>query len=389
MSADLLDTAAQLWPGAEIVPAGVARDGRPVRARYAVVSRNSTPTVLVPVESSSAAGASLRRISTASTWWESTSRVVASTAVRAMPGLLRNRVEIRGGEDGLAEHLSEILGTPINFSLTIGSARVNRKPVLQVFDADGRCRAFVKVGWSDHTCDDVLAEGRALATLSTREFRYVVPPPLLARTTWRGHPVLVSGPLDPSAWQRRRNSWTPPHLAMEELASGFGCGESPLTDSLWWRRQWESVGRLDDPVDRSRLGRAMERVADLAGHRPLAWGAWHGDWTPWNMAVQGDQVLLWDWERFEIGVPTGLDQLHYVVNALNTGAPASAEAVLWALNLASYVDRSIGGRPHVQSLLYLVAVLGRYLSLVHAPGGEHIAPRAAQTLIALERLTQV
>ena len=63
--------------------------------------------------------------------------MAAGAAVRAVPGLLRQRVEIRGGHDGLAEHLSEVLGTRVSFSISIGTARVNRKPVLQVFDEDG------------------------------------------------------------------------------------------------------------------------------------------------------------------------------------------------------------------------------------------------------------
>ncbi|GAA1510109.1 hypothetical protein [Nocardioides humi] len=388
MSADLLETAAELWPGADVVPAGTAGDGRPVRARYAVVSRGSTPTVLVPVDSSVAAGASLRRISTASSWWDSTARVAAGAAVRAVPGLLRHRVEVRGGDDGLAEHLSSVLGTPVSFSITIGTARVNRKPVLQVFDEQGRCRAFAKVGWSDHTCADVAAEGRALAAVTSQEYRYVVPPPLIARTSWRGRPVLLAGPLAPSPWQRHRSSWTPPVAAMDELAGSFSIPDGPLAESAWWRQQWQVAGSLADPVSRGRLGRAMERVAAITGSRPLSWGAWHGDWTPWNMAVSGERVLLWDWERFETGVPTGLDPLHYVVNALNAGFPSSPEGVLRALAFASYPDRSLGGEPHVRSLLYLVAILTRYLSLVEAPGGEHISPRATLSLIALERLLE-
>jgi len=386
MSAALLETVSQLWPGADVVPAGTVRDGRPVRAQYAVVHRGSTPTVLVPLESPVAAGASLRRISTASTLWDSACRVAAGVAVRALPALLRHRVEVRGGDDGLAEHLSAVLGTPVSFSVSIGTARVNRKPVLQVFDARGRCRAFVKVGWSDHTCADVDAEARALALVAPRAYEHLVPPPLLARTAWRGRPVLVTGPLQPPPWQRHRSSWTPPSAAMDELCASFATPEAPLADSPWWRRQWQAAGGLSDPLLRGRLGRAMERVAEVTGRRPLAWGAWHGDWTPWNMAVAGDRVLLWDWERFETGVPAGLDQLHYVVNALNAGGPASPEGILWALTFTAHPDRSLGGEPHVRSLLYLVAILTRYLTLAEVPGGEHIAPRARQALVALERL---
>lgn len=387
MDMELLETAVQLWPGAEVVPAGRVADERPVRARYAVISRAHVPTVLVPVESAAAAGASLRRFSTASTWWDSTARAAAGAAVRAAPRLLRHRVEIRGGDDSLADHLSTVLGTEVTFSITIGTARVNRKPVLQVFDDAGRCRAFAKVGWSDSTVSDVLAEGAALARIGDVGFQHVVPPDLLARTTWRGRPVLVTGPLEPSAWARHRRAWDPPKVAMAELDDWFCEGERELVDSDWWCQRWEMAGEVGDPVSRSRLERAMEQVSVVAGERPVRFGAWHGDWTPWNMASAGSGVLLWDWERFATGVPSGLDPLHYVVNVLNAGAPVTADGIVWALALAAHEDRSLGGRPHVLSLLYLVEILARYLRLTHSPGGEHISARAMHTLVALERLT--
>ena len=176
---------------------------------------------------------------------------------------------------------------------------------------------------------------------------------------------------------------------MEELRSSFAAPPAPLAESRWWRRQWQAAGALTDPVVRGRLGRAMEHVAAITGGRDLSWGAWHGDWTPWNMALAGDRVLLWDWERFETGVPAGLDPLHYVVNALNPGGASTPEAILWALTFAAHPDRSLGGEPHVHSLLYLVAILTRYLGLADVPGGEHIAPRARHMLLALERLTEV
>lgn len=386
MNADLIDAAAELWPGAEVVAAGTTCDARPVRARYAVVSRGRTPTVLVPMESSTAAGASLRRVSAASSWWDSTSRAAASAAVRVAPGLLRNRVEIRGGEAGLGDHLSAVLGTPVTFSITIGTARVNRKPVLQVFDEQGECRAFVKVGWSPNTCVDVAAEGRALALVTCHDYRYVVPPALLARTSWQGRPVLVTAPLAPSAWARHHRPGAPPEAAMDELALRFGSRIGRLADSAWWHRQWEVVGELPGPVERGRFGRALEQVAHVCGRRPLRWGAWHGDWTPWNMAHSGEEVLLWDWERFEMDVPLGLDRVHYFVQAF-PGGPSSAEGTLRALARAAYPDHGFGGAPHLQSLLYLVAILTRYLRLAGGPGGEHISRRAAQTLLALERLS--
>lgn len=43
----------------------------------------------------------------------------------------------------------------------------------------------------------------------------------------------------------------------------------------------------------------------------LELGAWHGDWTPWNMAYDGAVLSVWDWERYQAGVPAGYDALHW------------------------------------------------------------------------------
>jgi hypothetical protein len=73
----------------------------------------------------------------------------------------------------------------------------------------------------------------------------------------------------------------------------------------------------------------------LAGQqtRLLRTGAWHGDWNPGNCTIVGDEVLVWDWERYDPEVPAGFDALHlHLQSALDAGtAPrAAAEGTLAA-----------------------------------------------------------
>ncbi len=387
MTQDLLITAQEMWPGSELVDARESRDDRPVRARYAVVPRASTPHALVPLDPPGAAAASLRRLSSASTFWDASTRLSAAAVARAWPRILRDRVEIRGGDPGLADYLAQLLGEPVTFSISIGTARVNRKPVLQVFDEQGQCRAFAKVAWSETTKSDVRAEGRALASLGDRKFRSLEPPALLARGSWGERPVLVTTALRPPAWTWSNRRLVPPVEAMEELASAFAVPDCTLAAAPWWERQWRTVGSLADQLLRGRMGRALDRVGSIAQGRVLAWGAWHGDWTPWNMARSRNGVLLWDWERFEIGVPRGLDPLHYVVNATAVeNGPTPPDAVIAALASATRSDLAPHSEEHLLSLLYLVAITTRYVSLSEAEGGRHIAARGLQMLDALEQL---
>ncbi|MFZ2502953.1 MAG: hypothetical protein WAW88_09810, partial [Nocardioides sp.] len=70
-------------------------------------------------------------------------------------------------------------------------------------------------------------------------------------------------------------------------------------------------------VAHPRLDDLRRRLLALAGETPVPTGAAHGDWTPWNMAWRGspdgpDGVLeVWDWERFALNVPQGLDLVHF------------------------------------------------------------------------------
>ena len=56
---------------------------------------------------------------------------------------------------------------------------------------------------------------------------------------------------------------------------------------------------------------AVEVITDRAGDRTVEIAAWHGDWTPWNLAWDGGRLYAIDWEHFG-RAPLGFDILHYV-----------------------------------------------------------------------------
>jgi hypothetical protein len=82
-------------------------------------------------------------------------------------------------------------------------------------------------------------------------------------------------------------------------------------------------------------------VAAAEPGEQLELGAWHGDWTPWNMAYDGAVLSVWDWERYQADVPAGYDALHWAsqdvimsrretpkdaIESLLTAAPGLLEA---------------------------------------------------------------
>lgn len=373
--ASLAQTLHSLWPGLEWEVVRSSRRDPSAHTELVAFPGLARQRLLLPA-SPRAAGAALRRFSAAAGKAQVSARVAAGAALRyGGESLLRDRVRLHGSGETILEHLAEVLGRDrVQVSLSLGPPRVNRKPVLQVFDEHGRSLAFAKVGSSSASAAVVADEARALATLESRTFRTLRAPRVLGIHTWRGMPVLVQEDLAVSASSLLRGTGATPARAMNELTDAFPSAGLPLTESPWWHECRQRAGRARDHDHRDRLLAAMDTVAQRWPH-PVALSAWHGDWTPWNCADSSGRVLVWDWERFETGVPTGMDAVHYAVNAA-TGDGTSAAAVVAAVR-ASAPDPVTGA-------LYLVAVSARYLAMTGEEHGALARPRAEHTLRALE-----
>ncbi|WP_405087080.1 hypothetical protein [Microbispora sp. NBC_01389] len=240
----------------ELFPAGGERDGdRPA----GVTARTVLPHRLVP-----------RRV-VPRAWWHA-----------ALGRGLRT-----GGASGTIEtHLSEVLGRRVRVVVHVRPARrANRKPVLEAYDSSGLV-AFVKIGASERARALVRHEGEVLRGLADRALKVVAPPTVLHQGVWRGLEVLALSPLPVTS---RR---VPPGLLASAVREIAALGPRTGTGTAGPRHQDGPPG--DPHADRDRTA------------------AWHGDFTAWNTAAGPDgRLLVWDWERFAVGVPVGFDALHH------------------------------------------------------------------------------
>jgi hypothetical protein len=385
----LVETVQSLWPGA-VAAAGPAPSHRDGIAEFAVVPHLRSPRLLVPAHDARAAARALWRFNAATSARETWGRTALAAAVRvAGPLPFRDRIVVHGSADGsLAEHLSELFGERVSFSLGIGTARVNRKPVLQLFGEHGGSLAFAKVGDSAQARADVRAEAASLEILAGRPWRTLSTPRLLHHATWSGMDVLAMSTLPTSPWHRPGHQWQLPSPSMAELADAFAEEARPLHALPWIERQRTIAAGLADARLAEEHVAAVDDAVDRSGDLVWEVGAWHGDWTPWNMARHGHRVQLWDWERFERGVPRGLDPFHYCVNAVTRRDGTSPETIIRGLELAGASRHERGTRTHQLAALYLLAAAGRYLPLTAAAAGQHIAGRARATLDALRLWTR-
>ncbi len=212
--------------------------------------------------------------------------------------------------------------------------------MLQVFDARGRSLAFVKIGGTEVTEALVRAEAASLQRLAEADLPAELEVPrLLHLGTWEGATVLAMTALDTSFLQRPRRQFDVPVSEMDRFHAAFAEEARPLVDSPLWDQMVSAQQSLGTSEVRERLGEALERLRLAATDRPLPLGGWHGDWTPWNMSRRRGRLQLWDCERFETGVPRGLDRCHYGVNAVTRRDGTDVASVMRGFELAGVHQR--------------------------------------------------
>ncbi|MGP4103430.1 hypothetical protein [Nonomuraea sp. KM90] len=225
-------------------------------------------------------------------------------------------------EGSIAAHLSEVFHRPVETVLHVRPAlRANRKPILEA-RADGRRLAFVKIGDSARARELISTEAAALRRLAGLPLSTIATPSVLHHGDWRGLSVLALSPL-------------------------------PV------RR-----GRVPEPL----LLAAVKEIAGTGGARP----AWHGDLAPWNICRSRDgRLLVWDWERYEVGVPYGFDAVHHFFQrALRRMEPpvAARACVAGAVRLLAPLGLS-AATARQTALRYLIALANRHAADGHAPLG--------------------
>ncbi len=251
----------------------------------------------------------------------------------------------------LREHLGSLLGrSDIEITIASGPVRPNRKPVIRILDTEGSLLAFAKLGPDDETDRLVTNEARALAHLVENPVDRVRVPSVFAFDAWGGRPLLVLEPLPVDDTEVNTDVARVDADVAKRIATSFGTRRSPIgsLESLDELRR-----RLERLADNRPVSQTLER---LANGPEVVVGAWHGDWSPFNMApADGHSWFVWDWERFGDGVPLGLDLIHLARTYEQPGQR----------NLPSDIDErlaGIGADPAHREFLddwYLLEVIAR------------------------------
>ncbi len=361
-----------LWPAPARIQVGDT-DGS---TRYVLLPSARRPKVMVPRRPRRAAAAVLRNYKSSATAAQQARLVAMSVAAGlGVTDLLPGRLSIDSTHCGPAgtieSYLSQVLDRELIVSLYVGATgRANRKPVLQLLTAQGVTFAFAKIGLTPLTCDLVAGEGRALDWLGQQQLTCLRVPPVVHRGEWHGHQVLVQAALPRAG----RGAINPAVLsaAMTEVATVHGTSTMPAKESTYWAQADRRLRALPPSAPATALVALWDALA-ATGATPVTFGAWHGDWTPWNMTMTDYRALVWDWERFDPDVPVGFDALHYrLQTAIVRGRVAASEAAPRLMADAAELLRPFGvpeAAAPLVAALYLVEIGTRYLADGQAEAG--------------------
>lgn len=362
-----------LWPGHALVAADDDEEGR---RSYVPLPSSARPTVLVPTSPRTAGATVLRSYKPSAPFLTRAMLVAGSYGVRA--GVLNfssSRVQLRRvatpTSESIEEHLERVLGREVVVAPYTSPPRANRKPVLHVLTKQGRTLGFAKVAWNDLTDRLVRAEALALDELGRTGLGRVSIPELIDLGHFRDHPVVVQSRVSGTSWRRPR--WPELVAAMKELAAVTGQGEEDLAASTCAEMLHTRLQEVQSQPSGQRLIELLEQLRDAAAGRTVTVGAWHGDWTPWNMATTGRGVALWDWERFSVGVPLGFDALHYqlqndLVPRHQEPEPAARQLLDNAPSTLAAFGVDASAAPYV-ALLYLIEIGTRLVEDRQAEAG--------------------
>jgi hypothetical protein len=363
---------------------------------FMLISGPGRPPLLVPTVPRLAASA-VRHFSRSGS-------LSARLAIRALSAglasglgtsVIRGRIRVAEAPqpDNIESYLRNVMSRELRVSMFIGRPRANRKPVLQLLSPTGEPVGYVKIGINSLTRDLVRTEHDALVRLGRADLTEIKVAPVLHYGQWHGLDVLVLGALP--AWQRSRPAPAARLVAaMSEIARVDGLRRAELASSTYLRQLRLRLADADAGANRTALQHALDSLAERAGDTVLSYGAWHGDWSPWNMATTQGGMLVWDWERYDPDAPLGFDALHHWMQVqIGPGHGDPLTTASACIEHAALVTAPFGieaPQARLTAALYLADLSVRYLvdrqakaGARHGDPGEWLIPALASEVARL------
>lgn len=381
-----ITTMEQLYPGTHVAPGSV----QPIRDpnAFLLLPNSRRIRVIAPTQPRRAAAAGLARNSSPVSRRQSAARALGRLGLLGGLGpLVPHKLRLAPSDPpmpSIVDHLGDLLGEQVTVAIAIGTQRANRKPVMKVMDRSGRTLAFAKVGCNQPTKELVALEANALECLGETEWTTFTTPRLIGFGEFNSCDVLVMAPV-PTGGAKGLGDPDARRALVQELSGGFGQQHDPVQGGEYLARLRTTLGSTPDEPLAAELRALLGTIEEQFSSSALTLGAWHGDFTAWNMATSNGRTHVWDWERFDTRIPVGLDEIHFCVNSVAQRHGFTPPTLLAGLRESTWTYPT-HEETSLHQALYLATVATRYIAALAQEGGRAVQPKAA---VLVETLGQV
>lgn len=198
-------------------------------------------------------------------------------------------------------------------SVASGVPGLYQTTVAQLANRAGEVEAYLKLSTSRASVDHIAREGEILEKLARLGLEKADVPRLLARGELERGAYLVQralpGPRSPDELRRA-------HVEFLVELLGRTRQVQPLAEITTFVDACERLEWLEHRVGARWVG-AMSRLRDLirdqVGDAEVRCSLAHGDFTPWNLILDGERLRAFDWEYARYDAPALHDLFHFLI----------------------------------------------------------------------------
>lgn len=110
---------------------------------------------------------------------------------------------------------------------------------------------------------------------------------------------------------------------------------------------------LPDNIGKETIANAIAAIKQEYCGREVEFSAYHGDFTPWNMFVENDQLFVFDFEYSAMSYPPGLDRYHYFTQVTLFEKNQNTEKIIKKLSISTCKKTKNNFRCYLISMLSL------------------------------------
>lgn len=262
------------------------------------------------------------------------------------------------------------------WALFTGTAGPNRKLVLWYTSNDDKS-IFAKCAFGEMSAAILDKEQEALCQVKKRSLQHIIVPEIQASFEGGFHQCDVAsgtsmaGPSIVHWPQKAASEWLAGQVHYKVLDETFFYNE---TKSKLQSMSWMNDDRIPSAIsERLRLLFDALRTNEKVPVAPA-----HGDCTPWNTRIKGNQVAMIDWELYRPEASALFDFFHYEYQSAilmgNKGFTAIRESIDAQMNTPFWKELIHHNHLNIASLeqLYLLQNITYYLQVYHQQQDWHM-----------------